>query len=76
MSLSRRDKNRLRKRICSFCEGRLDLAAEGHCGAIYRTLPDGTPLGDCGWIKAFRTLGIDEALRQAKLPYDKRSPVA
>lgn len=62
---------RLRRKTCWFCEVQLCVPAKGQCGSRWQ--PDGTA---CGWVMAFRTLGVSEALRQAKLPMDQRSPVA
>lgn len=69
--VSKSERERLRRNICSFCEVKLRVPAEGRCGGMWQ--PDD---GACGWVKAFRTLGVSEALRQAKLPMDQRSAVA
>jgi hypothetical protein len=63
-------RRKLRRRACSFCEVRLIEPATGHCGGIYAETH-----AACGWKAAFRTLGIEEALRQSRLPADQRSKV-
>jgi len=70
LPLTKKERDKLRRRLCSFCDGRLTLPAAGLCAGIYS---NGSP---CGWVMAFRTLGIDEALRQSKRPHDQRSAVA
>lgn len=54
-------KRPLRNKVCFLCEQPLEHAAKGHCGAIWKSLPDGTPL-DCFWVTAISEHGPHGAL--------------
>lgn len=72
-SLTKRERGMLRRRLCAFCECRLAVPAAGRCGSYFR--PEGISDDDCGWVKAFRVLGVEEAIRQSRMPHDQRSPL-
>ena len=71
-TLTKREKGMLRHRSCGFCEARLTAPATGRCGAIWKPAH-----GDaaCGWVRAIRALGVEEAIRQSRLPLEQRSQV-
>lgn len=54
-------KRPLRNKVCGLCEHRLEAVAKSGCGAIWKHLPDGTPL-ECFWQKAIAELGPHGAL--------------
>lgn len=54
-------KRPLRNKVCGLCEHRLEAVAKSGCGAIWKHLPDGTPL-DCFWVKAIAEHGPHGAL--------------
>lgn len=51
----------LRNKVCFLCEIALERAAKGHCGRIWKDLPDGTAL-ECFWVKAIAERGPHGAL--------------
>lgn len=51
----------LRNKVCFLCEQSLERAAKGHCGRIWKHLPDGTPL-ECFWVGAIAEHGAHGAL--------------
>jgi len=70
---ARRVKQMLRRRSCAFCSTRLTTPAAGRCGSMWR--PEGFTDDQCGWVRAIRKLGAEEAIRQSKLPAGQRSKV-
>lgn len=58
----RRPKRPLRRKECAWCSQPLERAAKGHCARIWNTLPDGTALPECFWVRAIREHGPHGAL--------------
>lgn len=56
-------KRPLRRKICGWCDQSLERAAKGHCGRIWSTWPDGSPMPDCWWVAAIRDHGPEGALK-------------
>ncbi len=58
----RKLKRPLRRKLCGLCDIPLERAAKGHCGRIWHTMDDGTPLPPCFWVPAIREHGPEGAL--------------